>query len=77
MVRVEKQQFAVRLIPQTLADTVLSERKCGSLVNIESDIIGKYIRRQLMEAGVIPRPSEKCSGSGITMEKLREAGFFS
>lgn len=74
VVRVEKQQFSVRLIPQTLADTVLGDRKSGSLVNIESDIIGKYIRHQLIAAGVIPAPV-KASGSGVTMEKLREAGF--
>ena len=77
VVRVTDEEFAVRLIPQTLADTVLGERKPGSVVNLETDIIGKYVRRQLILAGVIPdeKKSEKSSSGTITMDKLREAGF--
>lgn len=77
VVRVTEDEFAVRLIPQTLSDTVLGERKPGSIVNLETDIIGKYVRRQLILAGVIPdKASSGNSSSGsITMEKLREAGF--
>ena len=77
VVRVTDDECAVRLIPQTLADTVLGERKPGSMVNLETDIIGKYVRRQLILAGVIPdKTINRNSSSGsITMEKLREAGF--
>lgn len=39
--------FAVRLIPQTLSATALKERHPGELVNLETDVIAKYLRRQL------------------------------
>lgn len=76
VVRVTDNEFAVRLIPQTLADTVLGERKAGSIVNIETDILGKYVRRQLVLAGVIPEQTKERSSGSVTMDKLREAGFF-
>ncbi|MTV82779.1 riboflavin synthase [Secundilactobacillus folii] len=37
------QQFSVSLIPYTLAETTLGDRQIGDLVNIETDVIGKYI----------------------------------
>ena len=76
VVRVDSGLFAVRLIPQTLADTVLGERVSGSTVNVETDILGKYVRRQLELAGVLPQKKTPSGSEGsITMEKLREAGF--
>ena len=77
VVRVTDDEFAVRLIPQTLADTVLGERKAGSVVNLETDILGKYVRRQLVLAGVIAdkTTSGKSASGTITMDKLKEAGF--
>ena len=75
VVRADDGEVAVRLIPQTLADTVLGERGAGSIVNVETDILGKYVRRQLVLAGVLSEPEKKSSGGSVTMEKLREAGF--
>ena len=61
--------FSVRLIPVTLKDTALVERKPGTTVNLEFDILGRYILRQseLRERG----PAR----GGVTMDTLREAGF--
>jgi riboflavin synthase len=59
-------QFAVALIPTTLADTTLARLAVGDEVNIETDLIGKYVRRYLPGAG---------GGGGLTMETLRQAGF--
>lgn len=61
--------FAVRLIPVTLQDTALKERTPGTLVNLEFDVIGRYILRMLE---LREQPSAK---SGITLETLQEAGF--
>ena len=36
-------QFSVSLIPYTQAQTTLGDRRVGDLVNIETDILGKYI----------------------------------
>lgn len=65
--------FSVRLIPVTRADTALAERQPGMLVNLEGDVIGKYVRRQLglrMEGA-----AESAPRNDITMDTLREAGF--
>ena len=62
--------FAVRLIPVTLQDTALSERTPGSLVNLEFDVVGRYILR-MMEI----KENTGSKSSGITMETLLEAGF--
>ena len=75
VVRADENVFAVRLIPQTLADTVLGERTAGNIVNVETDILGKYVRRQLELAGVLPVIKKTESKGSITMDKLREAGF--
>lgn len=61
----------MRLIPVTRSDTALVERTPGSLVNLEGDVIGKYVRRQFeLRSGRMPEPK-----SDITMDTLREAGF--
>ena len=61
--------FSVRLIPVTLEDTALAGRTPGTTVNLEFDILGRYILRQseLRERG----PAR----GGVTMDTLREAGF--
>lgn len=66
--------FSVCLIPQTLQDTALKTKTSGTLVNLEGDIIGKYVRRfmEISGKGSAAEPSQK---SGVTYEKLREAGF--
>ena len=61
--------FSVRLIPVTLHDTALIERKPGMTVNLEFDVVGRYILR-MME---LQNPAPK--SSGVTMETLLEAGF--
>lgn len=57
--------FRVHLIPITMEGTSLRRLKAGSLVNIETDMIGKYAARQ--PGG---RPRKK-----IDMDFLREAGY--
>ena len=71
VVEAEKDFFGVRLIPVTLAETALASRKKGSLINVEFDIIGRYVIRQMQVAAA----AEK-KGSTITMDTLRDAGFF-
>lgn len=70
VVEAEKDFFGVRLIPVTLAETALASRKKGSLINVEFDIIGRYVIRQMEFA------SKAGKSSGITMDTLRDAGFF-
>jgi riboflavin synthase len=60
----------IAVIPYTYEHTNLRDRKPGDAVNLEGDILGKYIERHLeaREAG-----SE--SPSSRTLEQLREEGF--
>jgi riboflavin synthase len=57
--------FSVSIIPHTLGKTTLASVGPGKEVNIETDIIGKYVARM-----VAPHV-----GGGLTMEKLMQNGF--
>jgi len=47
VVDVTRDGFDVVLIPHTLAETTLGERETGDEVNLEADVLGKYVRRYL------------------------------
>lgn len=68
--RVDDRSFQVSVIPHTRAVTALSSRRVGSPVNLENDIVGKYVEK-LMQ----PAPSESGPASGITMEFLAQHGY--
>ncbi len=71
--RVGPESFAISAIPHTVAVTVLQDRKPGDRVNLETDIIGKYVEK-LLTAG--PAPGEAPGrGSGITRDFLTRYGF--
>ena len=70
--RVDDTSFAISAIPHTVAVTVLSQRRPGDLVNLETDIIGKYVEKLLH----FPREAEKRPpASGITKEFLTRCGY--
>jgi riboflavin synthase len=47
LVDVQTDRFSVALIPHTLAATTLGRRKAGDHVNLETDVLAKYVARQL------------------------------
>ncbi len=59
-------RFSVYLIPHTLEVTTLGRREVGDPVNVETDILGKYILRFL---------SGRDLAGGITFDDLRRAGY--
>jgi len=66
--------FSVRLIPVTRSDTALVERIPGTRVNLEGDVLGKYVRRQFeLRSGIAA--DSAAPRSEVTMDTLREAGF--
>ena len=67
--QVQSDQFSISAIPHTVRMTVLNERRVGDLVNLETDIIGKYVEKLLYPAV----PSQHTSR--ITKEFLAENGF--
>lgn len=66
---VTAQDFSISAIPHTVAQTVLSERREGDVVNLECDIIGKYVEKLLQPAATAP------AQSSLTKEFLAEHGF--
>lgn len=67
--RVASGSFSISAIPHTVRMTVLAERREGDLVNLENDIIGKYVERLLRPA------QEPAHTHSITKEFLAEYGF--
>ena len=63
---VGKSNFSVSIIPHTSGQTILSSKKVGDIVNLENDIIGKYIEKLMNTAK---------SESVIDMKFLAERGF--
>ena len=49
LVNVERERFSVALIPHTLSVTTLGTRRVGDAVNIETDILGKYVQKFLSQ----------------------------
>ena len=47
LVEVQTERFSVALIPHTLAATTLGDRNVGDSVNIETDLLAKYVQQQL------------------------------
>ncbi len=65
--------FSVAIIPHTMAKTTLPRIKAGDEVNVELDILAKYVRRSLASADAATAQP----GGGITEQFLRENGFIS
>jgi riboflavin synthase len=51
LVDVEADQFSVALIPHTLTVTTLGRRQVGDRVNLETDVLAKYVEQQLRTSG--------------------------
>jgi riboflavin synthase len=63
---VNKNSISIAVIHLSAAITTLSSRRTGDRVNVETDILGKYVRRFMVTG---PKNQE------ITLEKLSEWGF--
>jgi len=62
--------FEVSLIPYTLSATTLGMKAAGDRVNVECDMLGKWIRRLLRRGD-----EGRDAGGGLTLDRLREEGF--
>ncbi len=69
--KTEENNFSVSVIPHTLNSTILSEKTIGSTVNLENDLVGKYLEHFLE----LKLASNRKSNS-ITMEYLKSTGFY-
>ncbi|GAA4824061.1 riboflavin synthase [Actinomycetospora corticicola] len=60
---VDDDGFAVGLIPTTLAETTLGSREVGATVNLEVDVVAKYVER-LLGTGASPQQQSERTESG-------------
>lgn len=67
--KVTRETFSVSIIPHTLTETILSEKKAGDTINLENDCIGKYVEH-IMQFGKNSQEKSK-----ITENFLIENGF--
>jgi len=65
--------FSVALIPYTLSHTTLGERRVGDLMNVEIDLLGKYVRKYLHQ--IFGAASASSTGTGLSVARLHELGF--
>lgn len=81
--RVDEHSFSISAIPHTISVTVLADRREGDVVNLENDIIGKYIEKLMQpvspEAGGVSGTGEgaRRSAGRIDAGFLAEHGFLS
>jgi len=65
--QLEGAAFSVSIIPVTKDETILLQKRVGDEINLECDLVGKYVERLLQFA-----PEKK---SRVTMDFLKENGF--
>lgn len=65
---VSGREFELNIIPQTWEETVFQHYTAGSRVNLEVDVIARYLERLLLG-------DKAAVGESITLEKLKSAGY--
>jgi riboflavin synthase len=63
-------EFELNIVPHTLIETTMSEFKPGTRINLEVDIIARYLERLLLGNNAADK-----QGGEISLEKLQEYGF--
>ena len=63
---VEGDEFHVNIVPHTLSHTIMGGYRANTPVNLEVDVIARYLERLLDARG---------TGAGVTVEQLVQAGF--
>jgi riboflavin synthase alpha subunit len=88
VMRVEGEAFEVGIIPHTLKETTIRAVKAGMRVNLEADVLARYVLQSLQAlaggsgagGGLLGGAAQGAgsgggSGGGLTEEFLRERGF--
>ena len=63
-------EFDLNIIPQTMAETVFGEYRPGSRVNLEVDVIARYLERLVLGSGA-------AAGDGLSLQTLADNGYLS
>ena len=68
---VDGAEFELTIVPHTIAETVIGGYQAGTKVNLEVDLIARYLERLLLGDAAAEPKSE-----GLTMEFLAQHGFY-
>jgi len=68
---VSPSQFSVSIIPHTRAQTNLASKRIGDTVNLENDVVGKYVERLLGEAGFIALGKDRAQRVEETLQGIQ------
>lgn len=73
--KVTNSNFSVSIIPHTRAQTNLASKKVGDVLNLENDLVGKYVERLMLQPIAASQEQPEQKSSGITKEFLSHYGF--
>lgn len=68
---VDGARFGINVVPHTLAETTLGSTETGHPVNLEVDLLARYLERLVLGDMAAE------SGAGVTMQLLKDTGFMS
>ena len=74
IIKVDTDYFETSIIPHTAQETTLLQKKVNDTVNLETDMIGKYINRFVNQSQT---PTKNQSKSSVDMDFLAKNGFLS
>lgn len=66
--KIDNTDFELNIVPHTQQKTVIKNYQSGTKVNLEVDLIARYLERLLLK-------DEQSVNTGVTLEKLAKAGF--
>ncbi len=66
--KISNADFEINIVPHTQQRTIIKNYKPGTKVNLEVDLIARYLERLLLK-------QEDDSSNGLTLESLAKAGF--
>jgi riboflavin synthase len=74
VIGVDATEFSVGLVPHTISATTLRSIAEGSSLNVEADVLARYVHRSLLVMAGMSR-ADVTAAEGLTLELLRDKGF--
>lgn len=67
--------FELNIVPHTLGETIMSGYRVGARVNLEVDLVARYLERLLLGEAAADPATDSATGQGIDLAALARAGF--
>lgn len=72
--RVDGVHFEINIVPHTIQETIIADYQSGTKINLEVDVIARYLERLLQQGG-LGQPNGKLQSTAITASFLAENGY--